>query len=81
MFLVWSKKNGKIKTVVTGGIYNTIKDLYPEDYEDYEQIYNCANVQDNLFIQNNSEFCKIIDGKIIIDKDKFDQFEEIKVRS
>ena len=40
MFIVYSKQNGKIKTVASGDNYISIKDLFPVEYEDYEIIYD-----------------------------------------
>lgn len=70
MFIVYSKLNGKIKNVAIGGNYKTIKDLFPYDYEDYDLIYNCMNVEDDIFIANNFESFKVTDGKIVVDDEE-----------
>ncbi|MGL5414591.1 MAG: hypothetical protein ACRDDY_13345 [Clostridium sp.] len=78
MFIVWSKETGKIKSIATGGNYREIKDLYPRDYLDYEKIYDCGNIEDNLCLKNNYRLYKIIDGKIVLDEDEVDKLKKLK---
>lgn len=66
MFIVYSKKTGNIKNVVMGGKYNELKDLFPYDFEDYIEIYSTLILEDDLFVQKNSDFYKIVDEKLVI---------------
>lgn len=78
MFIVYSKKTGNIINTALGGVYNSIKDLFPYDYEDYELIYDTINLEDDQFVFNNQSFFKIIDGKLILKDDKFDKYRTDK---
>ncbi|MGL4762460.1 MAG: hypothetical protein ACRCWG_13520 [Sarcina sp.] len=69
MLVVYSKKTGKIKNILIGDQYKEIKDCYCEDYIDYEQIYNCMNIEDDLIIRDNFDFFKVLDEKLVL-KDK-----------
>lgn len=68
MFIVYSKQNGKIKTVASGDSYKSIKDLFPVEYEDYEIIYNCLVAKDDPIILNNPDMFIIKNEHIILNK-------------
>ncbi|WP_436514060.1 hypothetical protein [Clostridium thermobutyricum] len=68
MFIVYSKQNGKIKTVASGNNYKSIKDLFPAEYEDYELIYDCLNTDDDPLILNNPSMFVIKDRNVVLNK-------------
>lgn len=74
MFVVYSKQNGSIKNIATGGQFNSIKDLFPHDYEDYEIIYNCINLDDDLTVINNPNMFKIVNKKIALKEKELSKY-------
>ncbi|MGL5459148.1 MAG: hypothetical protein ACRDBY_05985 [Cetobacterium sp.] len=75
MFIVYSKQNGKIKTVASGDNYKSIKDLFPVEYEDYEIIYDCLNTKDDPIILNNPDMFIIKNEQIVLNKN-LDKYKE-----
>lgn len=75
MFIVYSKQNGKIKTVASGDNYISIKDLFPVEYEDYEIIYDYLVAKDDPIILNNPDMFIIKNEQIILNKN-LDKYKE-----
>ncbi|MGL5245525.1 MAG: hypothetical protein ACRC7R_10165 [Sarcina sp.] len=76
MFIVYSKQTGDIKNIATGDSYNTLKDLFPYDYKDFEIIYDTLKVEDDLFVINNFTSFKVKNKKIIVKEENFNKYRE-----
>lgn len=74
MFIVYSKQTGDIKNVVTGSSCRSLEDLFPYDYKDYEIIYNCITLEDDLTVINNQDMFKIKDNKVVLKDDRLSKY-------
>lgn len=74
MFIVFSKQDGSIKNIATGGNFKYIKDLFPHDHRDYEIIYDSINLEDDPTVINNPDIFKIKDNKIVLKDNELSKY-------
>lgn len=71
MLILYSKQTGRIVTIIRGDSTNeTIREIFPYDYQDYELVYDLIRVEDDDVVANTPSMFRVVDGRVVLNIDE-----------